>query len=71
MGYEYRQVKCPWCDHTFMWNKSQGSWLLNYRLKETKERVSDIKCPKCGEILLVLPGVLSGAFMDDERVEPV
>lgn len=22
MPYEYREVKCPWCDQIFMWNKT-------------------------------------------------
>ena len=73
MEYGYRLVKCPWCDHAFMWNKTgwESSLLPKNRLKDTKEYVSDTKCPKCGERLLVLPGVLVGAFMDDARVEPV
>ncbi len=41
MSYEYREVKCPWCDHIFMWNKNGGEGLVinEYRLKSSGEYV--------------------------------
>ncbi len=72
MAYEYREVKCPWCNHIFMWNKNghEGLILHEYRLKETKEFVEEATCPKCGEKMLVLEHILEGIDVDDERVEP-
>lgn len=70
MSYKYREVKCPWCDHVFMWNKNkEGLIIHNYRLKETKEYVDEAKCPKCGEEMVVLPHVFEGVDVNDERLE--
>lgn len=73
MSYRYREVKCPWCDHVFMWNKNSGEGLLwhNYRLKTTHDPVEEAKCPCCGETMIVLEHVLVGIDLDDERVEKV
>lgn len=69
MGYEFRNVKCPWCDHVFMWNKTGDSWPL-YRLKESKKYVGSAKCPKCGSKIVVLDHILEGIDTDDDRIEP-
>ncbi len=42
-----------------------------YRLKETKEYVGDAKCPKCEKKMLVLPHVLEGIDVNDERIETI
>ena len=72
MKYEFRDVKCPWCEHVFMWNKSHGEWLVFhlYRLKESGKYVPKAKCPKCGMEMLVLEHVLEGIYPNDDRVEP-
>ena len=73
MKYEYREVKCPWCDHVFMWNKNgrEGLIIHMYRLKGTKEYVEEAKCPKCGEVMIVLPHIFEGLDINDERIETI
>ena len=55
MIYEYREVKCPWCEHVFMWNKNarEGLVLHKFRLKSTGEPVEDANCPQCGMKMIV------------------
>ena len=71
MSYKYREVKCPWCDHVFMWNKNSGEGILIhwYRLKSTGEPVEEAKCPKCGIEMVVLEHVFAGIDKDDDRFE--
>ncbi len=70
MAYEYREVKCPWCGHIFMWNKNgEDRFTHLYRLKETKEYLGNPKCPKCGLDMVVLNSVLEGVDPKDERFE--
>ncbi len=71
MGYEYREVQCPWCYHIFMWNKYGSEDLVfhRYRLKETGEDVDTAKCPKCGMEIIVLDHILKGIDVDEDRVE--
>lgn len=71
MAYEYRNVKCPWCDHVFMWNKNchEGLVLHEYKLKSTGERVEKAKCPKCEMEMVVLEHVLTGIDVDDDRIQ--
>ncbi len=73
MRYEYREVKCPWCDHVFMWNKNgrEGLVVHEYKLKETGEYVETAKCPKCAMEMIVLPHILEGIDIDDERIETI
>ncbi len=73
MKYEYRQVKCPWCNHVFMWTKDGGEGLIlhSYRIKETEENVEEAICPKCEEKMLVLPHILEGIDTDDKRIEVI
>ena len=73
MSYKYREVKCPWCDHIFMWNENgrEGLIIHMYRLKETKEYVEEAKCPKCEEVMIVLPHVIEGLDINDERIETI
>lgn len=70
MAYEFREVKCPWCDHIFMWHKNGREGLLfhEYRLRATGEFLEDAKCPKCGMNMVVLEHVLKGLDTDDERI---
>ena len=73
MAYEYREVKCPWCDHIFMWNKNGGEGLVihGYRLKSSGEYVRKAKCPCCEMDMLVLNHELTGIDVDDERIEKI
>lgn len=71
-GYEYRIVKCPWCEHVFMWDMSDTKrrpWGIIYRFIETGEHVYATKCPKCNKDMVVLNHVLEGIDMKDNRVE--
>ena len=66
---QYRNVRCPYCDHEFMFHKEfDGRW-SRYRIKETKEHLWNATCPKCGEELLVREHVLLALDPKDERVE--
>ena len=73
MKYEFREVKCPWCDHVFMWNKNGGEGLIihMYRRKETGEYVEEAKCPKCEMKMLVLDKIFEGIDVDDDRIEHI
>ena len=71
--YRYREVKCPWCDHVFMWNRDGGEGLIlhEYRLKENGKYIEKAKCPKCETDILVLDNVFEGIDTDDDRVERI
>lgn len=71
MVYEYREVKCPWCDHIFMWNKNgnEGLTIHEYRLKENGKLVEKTKCPKCDMDMIVLEHILEGIDTKDDRIE--
>ena len=73
MKYEYREVKCPWCEHIFMWNKNgrENHILCLYKLKETGQYIEEAKCPKCNKKILVLDDVLEGIDIDDNRIEHI
>ncbi len=71
MRYEYREVKCPWCGHVFMWieNAEEGIVIYLYRLKETGERAGAAVCPKCGRKMVVLDDVFEGVDINDDKIE--
>ena len=71
MKYEYREVKCPWCGHIFMWNKhgQEGLVFHEYRLKETGEYVEQAVCPKCELDMVVLEHIFEGVDKKDDRIE--
>lgn len=73
MSYKFREVKCPECEHIFMWNKDGEERLAiyEYRIKATGERVEKAKCPCCGKYMLVMEHVLLGIEVDDERFEKI
>ena len=73
MAYEYREVKCPWCEHIFMWNKDgrEGLIIHEYRLKETGKFVEKAKCPKCDMDMIVLEHILEGIDTKDDRIETI
>lgn len=71
MSYKFREVKCPWCGHIFMWNETEreGIVIHHYILKENGEYLGNPKCPKCDIDMVVLDHVLEGIDPKDERVE--
>ena len=73
MAYRYREVKCPWCDHIFMWNKDgrEGLILHKYRLKETGKFAEEARCPKCDMDMIVLEHILEGIDTQDDRIEVI
>ena len=73
MGYSFREVKCPFCDHIFMWNKDgrEGLILHEYKFKETGKLVEKAICPKCSNDMLVLEHVLEGIDTMDDRIERI
>ena len=73
MPYKYREVKCPWCGHIFMWNENGGEGLVihRYRLKETGEFLGNPKCLKCDIDMVVMNSVLEGLDPKDERIETI
>ena len=73
MTYKYREVKCPWCDHVFMWNENSGEGLIlhEYRFKETGILTEKAKCPNCSMDMIVLEHVLEGIDVQDDRIEAI
>ncbi len=73
MTYKYREVKCPQCEHIFMWsNTTRESYVVyEYRIKETGAYVEKAKCPKCAADMLVLEHVLEGIDLKDDRIETI
>ena len=71
MVYKYREMKCPWCDHVFIWNENgkEGVFFHIYKLKETGESVETTKCPKCEMEIAVLEHVFEGIDVNDDRIE--
>ena len=71
MKYEFREVKCTWCGHVFMWNKNAIVTILThmYRFKETGEMAEEAKCPKCEKTMIVLDKVFEGVDTRDDRIE--
>ena len=69
----YREVKCPFCNHVFMWNEKgrEEPVYYIYRLKETRESVEVAKCPKCSKEMIVLPHLWVGIGFDDDRIETI
>ncbi len=70
MKYVYRKVKCPWCNHIFMWKKQdgEGCFIEDYIFRPTGEIAEKAKCPKCSENMLVVDDILTGLDMDDSRI---
>lgn len=65
----FRNVKCPFCDHEFMFHKEfDGRW-SRYCVKDTKEHLWNATCPKCREWLLVKEHELLAWVPNDERIE--
>lgn len=70
MKYVFREVKCPWCGHIFMWKKynREGCCIKDYIFKPTGEIAEKTKCPKCDENMIVVNNILKGLDVDDSRI---
>lgn len=70
MKYVYREVKCPWCGHIFMWKKyeREGCCIVEYIFKPTGEYVEETKCPKCSEHMFVVDDIFIGLDKNDNRI---
>ena len=68
MGYKYREVRCPYCDHKFMWEKSvqDGCQWTEYTHKVTKETCLSAKCPAYSEKKIVSEDFVLGIKIDSE-----
>lgn len=71
MAYRYREVKCLWCNHIFMWRNDgrKSHPTSEYRIKETGESVETAKCPKCDADMFVMEHILEGIDANDDRIE--
>lgn len=71
MSYIFREVKCPWCNHVFMWQKTaeEGPITHEYRIKTTGKYIEKTKCPLCEIDMLVSDHSYVGLDMNGEQVE--
>lgn len=62
MGYNYREVICPYCQHKFMWQHAvqDGSSWPEYRNQDTNEVCLSAKCPGCSQRMIVSKESVSG-----------
>ena len=69
--YRCRKIKCPYCDHEFMWMSGQSGQnnIYEYLDKESGKNLDDAICPECGNICLLQEGILIGLKADDPRIE--
>ena len=70
MTYRFREVKCPWCDHVFMWSRDgrEGPFLWQYMLRVTGKPVETATCPMCGNEVAVLEGIFEAINVVDDRI---
>lgn len=66
MGYQFREVICPYCHHKFMWQKDvqDGSSWKEYRNKLTNELCLSAKCPVCSNNMIVSSDFITGIDID-------
>ena len=71
MMYKYRQVKCPLCDHVFMWIE-YADLPPNYnvyRRKGIDEELGSTHCPKCNCEMIVPSECSTGISVETKNVE--
>ncbi len=69
MGYEFREIICPYCNHRFMFNKGEdGKKYIEFVEKQTGRSLSSAICPKCANTVVALDKVLVGIRDDDEKI---
>ena len=73
MAYKFREVKCPFCDHIFMFQENGGKGLKinEYKLKDTNQNIEKTKCPKCNENLFVIPEKLEATDEKDKKIKKI
>ena len=69
MGYKYREVICPYCQHKFMWQQSvqEGSTWAEYINKTTSKISISAKCPECSKRMIVSEDSDYGIVEDSEE----
>lgn len=69
MGYHFREVICPYCEHKFMWQKDtqeRNSW-SEYRNKKTGELCLSAKCPTCSNEMIISKNNIVGINIDNNN----
>lgn len=69
--YNYRQVKCPQCNHAFMWIEYADlppSYCV-YRRKGIDEELGSTHCPKCNCEMVVPDNSEIGISVEDKSIE--
>ena len=68
MGFKYREVICPHCEHKFMWEESvqDGCQWIEYTNKKTYEICLSAKCPSCSSKMIVSKDSVFGIKTDSE-----
>ena len=71
--YKWRQVKCPLCEHIFMWREESytGSSSDVYKRKGIDEELESACCPKCNFEMVVAGVLLEGLDIQDEEIERI
>ena len=69
MAYRYREVRCPYCGHKFMFMEGSGSKTVEYYEIATGKLLQDTICPKCGGIVVAKDNLLDGLRPDDATIE--
>ncbi len=64
-----REVICPFCEHMFMYLNADEIWFNKYSVKGSSEILTETKCPKCLEKVLIKDGELKGKSIMDYDVE--
>lgn len=69
--YKYRQVKCPLCDHIFMWREKSYTGLSCdiFKQKGIDEELESTCCPKCNFEMVVINDLLEGIDIQDDKIE--
>lgn len=68
LQYEFREVQCYKCKHTFMWQRADGESTHAYCWKDTNVYLDLAKCPKCDNEMLIVPHTLEGIPKDTEGI---
>ncbi len=69
--YKCRHVKCPCCNHVFMWieyGDLPASYCV-YRRKGVDEELGSTHCPKCNCEMIIPNNVEIGISVEDESIE--
>ena len=69
--YKYCQVKCPVCNHNFMWIENADLPISYnvYRLKGVDQELVSTHCPKCNCKMIAPSDLTTGISIKNENVE--